>query len=264
MSAIGDWWQRVKISFDPRRYDEISGESLRRMIWHVPLVVMAGFCIWLLLLTPSLFSFVDGVESQLQSFSELKLDATVTMATPIEIPANDPKFVIDLVEQKVIGDEAVKLTKKYIYFNIFGKPQQIPVDKMLRPLDYKTEFGNAVFLGVLFILPSIFFYAYLSFLVKYAFIIGLTTLVGLFVVHVLLILDISPKRVINIAVYSATPMVLVETLVTPIDSSYLLPLYSILGMNLYAVTLGLYLGLFITGLVMQKEHDKHEDGRWNF
>lgn len=252
------------VSFNPRNYHQISDESLKRMVWHVPLVVLAGFLIWLVLLAPTLFTFVDGVESQLQTFSVLEMDGSIEMAEPISLPTNDPEIVIDTTEERLIGGETIRVTRKFIYFNLIGKAQRVPVNKILNPLDYKEEFGQFLLMGMLFVLPSLLFYLYVGFLIKYALIIGLTALLSLFVIHVLLIIDISPRRIINLAVYSATPMILLETLISPFASKYLLPIWSLLSITFYAIPLGLYLGLFITGLVFLQQHAKHEDAGWRF
>jgi hypothetical protein len=117
----------------------------------------------------------------------------------------------------------------------------------------------------LFLLPSSLFYGYLSFLVKYAVIIGVTLAIVLFTCKVLLIIATPVRRIVNVTVYAATPMVLLETVIGPIKGSWLVPLFDVFGITFYALSLGIYFGLVVSGLLAIERSGEHPaEGAWSF
>lgn len=261
---LPELWHRIKISFNPYRYHEIADEELRPTLAHVPLAVGVGFLIWLVLIVPTLVTLADSIESQLSSFTKLEIGGTVEAVDSVGLPLNNPKFVVDLTEERRIEKEAVLLTKQYFYFNMVGGAKRIPINKITHPLEYKTEFAQFALMLFLFLLPSILFYGYLGFLVKYALIIGITLGVVLFTCKVLLIIGMPVRRIINVTIYASTPMILLETVVAPLKDSLLFPLFDVMGVKFFALSLGIYLGLVISGLYAVEHAELKSDGSWNF
>ncbi len=262
---LPELWHRIKISFNPYSYHEIADEEMRTTLTHVPLMVGVGFLIWLILVVPTLLTLADSIESQLSSFTKFELGGTVEAVDSFGLPLNNPKFVIDLTQERRIEKETVLLTKQYFYFNTLGGAKRIPINKITHPLEYRAEFAEFSLLAFLFFLPSILFYGYLGFLVKYALIIGITLAVVLFTCKVLLIIGMPVRRIINVTIYAATPMVLLETIVAPLKDALLFPLFDVMGVNFYALSLGIYLGLVISGLYAVEHAElKASDGSWNF
>ena len=265
MGVIEAFFYRTRISFNPTKYHEIADEPLRPTLLHVPLMVLLGFVIYLLLAMPSILSLADTVEAQLKSFTAFTMTGDVVMADSVGLPLSNPRFVVDLTKERKIESEAMLITKQYIYFNLIGGPKRIPITKVTHPLDHRAEFAQFVFGVFLLLLPSLLFYGYLTFLAKYTLVIGITLLIALFTSKVLLIVDTPARRIVNIAIYAATPMVLLDTLVAPLKASLLVPLFDIMGVTFYALSIGVYLGLFIAGLLyVEREKKQPSEGRWSF
>ena len=264
MGVFEAFFMRVRTSFNPTQYHDLADEPLRPTLLHVPLMVLLGFLIWLILAVPTILSITDTVESQLATFTKFELGGTVDAADSVGIPLTNPKFVVDVTQERKIEDESVLITKQYIYLNLIGGAKRIPITKVTHPLDYRSEFAQFMFLVFMLLLPSLLFYGYLGFLLKYTLIIGATIFVALFAIKVLFVIDIHPRRIFNIAVYSATPMVLLDTLVAPLKASLLVPLFDIFGITFYGLSIGVYFGLFIAGLMLVERGGKPSEGRWSF
>ncbi len=265
MGVLEAFFMRVRTSFNPNQYHELADEPLQPTLLHVPLMVLLGFFIWLLLAVPTILTLADTVEGQLSTFTKFELDGTLDATDSVGIPLTNPKFVVDVTQERKIEDESVLITKQYIYLNLIGGAKRIPITKVTHPLDYRREFAQFTFLIFLLLLPSLLFYGYLGFLFKYTLIIGTTLAVGLFAIKVLFVIDIPLRRIFNIAIYSATPMVILDTLVAPLKASLLVPLFDIFGIVFYGLSIGVYLGLFIAGLMLvERGGSKSSEGRWSF
>lgn len=262
MVSLKDFWHRIVVSWNPAHYGQICDVGLKEALWHVPAVAGVAFLLWVVLAIPAMMGMANTVESQLNAFTSLEIGGTVEMVDSVGLPSNNPRFVIDVNDESVIETETIKITRKYIYLNTLGGASRIPIEKIQKPLDYKTEFGQFSALIALLLMPAVVFWGYLSFLIKYALIIGVTICLSLFVTHILLIGSTSWKRVFNVCVYGATPMVLLETLITPINGSWLMPLFDVMGVNFYGLSMAVYWGLAIAGIVMIEKSER--PGKWNF
>jgi len=107
-----------------------------------------------------------------------------------------------------------------------------------------------------FLLPSVMFYAFFFIALKYFIIIFLSSFLLYFIVRVLMLYHISFKNALCCAFYAGTIMILIESILVPLNNAILVPVFTVLGMNFYVISYLLFVIFGIIGMVVV-EKDLH-------
>ena len=237
----------------PFTYKHLSQEKVHKTLGYVMFVLALGLFIMCLTILPTLSDLPGFFQEQIGKFETFKLNGEIVQNDPIYLPRDDPQIVIDASGKEPYGGEMFKLTSENLFFHLSTKPQKIRVANILDPTTHPLEASKIIVLLVMFLLPSILFYAYLFLLIKYAFVILLSSIVLFTIVRVMLLIRISCLRTFNIAAYAATPMILIEVISIPFNPKFLFPLFKYMGMTFYATTFLIYLIFLISGFLLVED-----------
>lgn len=238
-------------SINPFYYHNVADRKLWLGFKHVFLVLLLCFGIMLVILIPFFASLPNTVYNELKKFDTLAVNGTASMSEPIEIPKRNTVLAIDTTGKlTLLEKEKVLVTKEYIYFKFFTKTKRISIDKLMNIGGYKKEFVWMLISFLALIIPSLLFYTYLIFLIKYLLVILVLALIVFVTERLLLLYKVSFKRVFNVLMFAIAPMALIEICFIPINTDYLIPLFTVYYVNFYLVSTLVYLVLSVFSIVI--------------
>lgn len=252
----GFFWDLLN-SFNPFYYHNVADRDLWPSFKHLFKVLAFCFLVMLIMFIPFFVTLPNTLYQELQKFDEFSIGGNLSMTESIELPESNPKVIIDTTGATTeMENEKVLVTKDYIYFKHFRSTKRINFDKLMDVAGHKKEYVWMLISFLALIIPSLLFYAYMIFLLKYLLIMLVITLLFYFVERVLLLYKVSFKRVFNTVMFAVAPMALLEIALLAFDTSYLIPLASFLGVELYLVSTLIYLllSVFAVVIVEKKVH----------
>lgn len=251
---LKEWLLAVAYSFNPVQYKKISDAPPKEMFQLVNKTIKRSFLVMIIIALPILLAIPSHVTQALGTFDSLTISGTAALATQIGIPSRDPHVVIDLTDEKAYEGERMLLTKDYFYFNTPLGAKKINTDYILDPLAHKKESGLIVFALFMLWLPSLLIYGYIVTFLKYMIWWVLFSALSIVVIRAIVLSSMKMQRIVNICAYALLPIIILEVLTIPFDTTWLFPVLDFMG---FAINLGsiiLYLILLVVGLVgLEKE-----------
>ncbi len=253
--SLLDVIRTIVISFQPFRYCELANERSKKLFRHMSTFIILVFLLSTTLSIPGFLGFKSNLEDELAKVKTLEIKGDLQTRGPVTLTSG---VVLDTSETKtMITTEKVLITRDNLYFN-FWTPMKIRVEKLLRPMNYKTQFVSAITFLVLFLVPSVILFLLGLFFIKYALITLLTGAVIFFFLRVLLLVRIRARNVFNVCFLAAFPPVLLESLVSPFFSRLLVPVFGVLTFKIYLIPVLIYIGLAVIGMVLSEKKFKFE------
>jgi len=182
------------------------------------------------------------------------------MTAPIEIPKRNSKVVIDTTGTVTkLDKEKVLVTKDYIYFKHFTKTKRIEIKKLLDIKSYQREFVWMVIGGLAIIIPSLLFYGLVIYLLKYLIIMFLFGIFFYMIQRWVLLFKVEFKTIMNILMFTIFPMALIEIGFLAFNTDYLIPVFSVYGVQFYLVSTLIYGVLGVFGVVLVEKKKKKDE-----
>lgn len=240
------FFKDVLESCNPWKYDELSKKTTKETTKLFLKVLFLASVIFLIASLQKVSDVQTGIGVEIQNIRSL---VKQTNATGFEFPKSSP-IIVYSAKSEPTGRETVFVNDRAVWYKFFGKNYERDRSELEGAIPVLSS-------GILlFILPSILFYAYLFLAIKYLlFALVLATLY-------FLILDITPyalrwKQMFVVTVHALTLMMLLEA-VGEFYPKVLLPLGSIAGMDFYAATIFLFVALVTAGLMKIKREKEAE------
>jgi len=235
----------------PKKFNEIASRPAKKAIWFFTKVIFFSFILMGLLFLPKLVKLPSSIGEEISKFESLQLSGNASTSEPIVIPDKDPLIRIDTKSNEIkLKTERLLISKDSVYTRILST-DRITIDELKNPGEHKATVSKFVALLIIFAIPSLLFY---SFLVNWLVYFLLIILAG---TVVFLLIDLTHfrkkwKETFKIACYGSLGMIAVEILTIPFKPFWMFPIFSFIGVRIYAT--GLVLLLALTGTLTAFYH----------
>jgi hypothetical protein len=233
------FWKHVLLALTPKTYSELSSKKIRDGVKYIFALLFASFIIMCILALPRIAAMPNYIETELSKFDKLNISIEMETSSPVRITGEDPQIMIDAGADAAIGDEKLLITGDQLIYRPYGIAKTYNISEYSDVTAKKQEISRLMTLLVIILIPTILITSYIMFLVKYIITI-IVLAVLLFIALRMMKKELSFFKSLNVAIYAATPMILLEIIFIPFNSNYLYSLFQFMGMNYYAITLGLY------------------------
>lgn len=247
---IRDYWTTIAKSLNPKNYKEMSDESLKFTVNYFLFFLILSIIIMMLIMIPTGISHIKNLDKKFETLETLTFSANVTQKEPTII-TKKPLIVFDLTKENKTT-ETILINRDKIFYNnylLFGS-KEINFDSYSDVIENKQNIKNLLLTIFILLLPSIIFYLFLYFLIKYVIIIIISSLLA-WIITRFTKQEIKIKNIIKTAIYSTTIMIILDIIFLPLYFFFLLPII-------------VYLIFFIIGIWIVSEKDfkmKHKESR---
>lgn len=254
------FWKEVLKALHPKSYSELSTRSIRKGIGYLLSVLLASFIIMAIISLPKITLLPDQIEGELEKFEVFNISIDTEMSSPIKFTESDPQIVIDTTgNTTVMGDEKLLITEDYIYYRPYARAKAYNISEFKDITEKKKEISRMLTFLAIILIPTILITSYILFLVKYIITIIAASLL-LFVAARIAKENLGILKSLNTALYAATPMILLEVIFIPFNSRHLIPLFQLMGMNFYMISLLIYIALAVVGAYFAMKRKKGKKG----
>ncbi len=242
-------WQFAK-SFYPGAYKSLTRQSIRdviRYFFMLPYIMIILMCI---LFVPKALLFPSNLNEELSKFDTLKIDVNAEMKEPVSIGG----IMIDLTGRNATykGQSIVITRDKLIHKSILKTYEKDFNSDLLKNKDDTIK--TALIFIALIIFPLLILFYIIS-VIKYIAIIFIVWLIVYFAMR-LWKSHLSIKTLMKAAVYSATPMVVLEIILIPFGiTKYLVKIPLFLFLNLYAIPLIIFVAYFVINIFVMSSRE---------
>lgn len=219
------------------------------------------FIIGTILLIPQLAKMKSEIITDVSKINLVNFSGSLETTEPITIPKKQALLTIDLTnENTTMKNEIFLITKDKIEFRFFGK-KRMETSNLKNPAENKEAVGRFATSLLFLLAPGFVLILFIKAAIKYLLI---TVLFGLLIFFLMDLTHykLKLKQMLTIAAYAAVPIIIIETLFAVINPSILMPFMRFLGLNIYAVTLTIWLGYIVICVisVYAKDEETEEDG----
>ena len=244
---IRDVFKIIPKALNPRYYTDLGDEEPVNAFKYFLVLMALAFLFAAILAAPKIYLMKEGVEKGFLEIKEMKFSGTFKTTGPIMIPRNNPAVTFDTTGNKTRDTEILLVTDKKVYYNLFGREEEQEIH------DYditqnRDEAGEMMKIIMIALIPGVVLFYYLMYLIKYLAIMTLNVAIS-FGIAKLFKNSIEFKQAVSLAIYTATPMVLIEILSIPFFiKKYLLSYSPFVGMNFSIIAITFYLTLYVTAI----------------
>ncbi|MEM4638175.1 MAG: DUF1189 family protein [Candidatus Woesearchaeota archaeon] len=207
-------------SLNPESYNELLERKLSSAFKYFLFLLFISFLLFILILMPVLYSIPSYFDSKVANFEELNINFSFKLKEPfyiVESPAvRVEQSGSNLTNARILITEDGIFYRSFFYF---GEKKVIPLKDHYDITQEKNRFVKTL----LFILPSIIFWATLFFIFYISLIIIFTVIIA-FIILMFINYRIGFVKVLKIALYCSTILVFTQLLLLPFIKSLLLPL----------------------------------------
>jgi hypothetical protein len=254
MKRIKRFFALVLQSLNPRYALTLCEKSLGSAVLFFLLLLLVGFLCAGVLAVPQFFFIKEDVSEGLLAINTFHIDVDFETTKPISIPSHDPAITLDTTGNKSIDTEFFLVTEEKLFYQVAGNQGEITLSEYDFTEDRKQS-TSGIMNVVLFLFPSIFFYSYLAYLLKYLIIILVTGALG-FLLARLFRNSIEFFESMVLSVYSATAMVAIEVLTIPFFiKDYLLTWTPFFGLHFSLIAITVYLTIYVSGVRLVGNRD---------
>ncbi|MBD3163667.1 DUF1189 domain-containing protein [Candidatus Woesearchaeota archaeon] len=236
-------------SLNPKYYMDLLDKDFSKSIKYFCSLLLFSFLLMAFLAVPSLLIIKSNMDKQVLDISKLKISADFETAEPIHIPENSPIITLDTSGSETLDEEAFLITDKYILYNLLGRKGEIGSTEFDFTKD-RENFKNKLLIVLLAFLPSIFFFYYIAYGLKYLLILLMVSFLGYAFSHT------TKNKLrftdsLKLSFYTCTWMVLIEILSIPFFvKSYLLAYTPLIGLHFSVLAITAYLTVYVTSVRM--------------
>ncbi len=237
-------------SVNPFQYKTLCLHPPSKSLKFLLKLLLISYVIFLCLFVPKLFDIPDYLQEKISHVSSVDINGTFEMTAPVFIPDKDPWLVVDTSgNYSDFKTARVIFTKEEIKYRTLKNFEEIKYGELKNVKEKSPEIAGLLSFFALFILPSFVFTGYFLLFLKYflwAFVFGTAT----FLILDLTTFSVSYKKVFNAATFALVLVVPIEVIFLAINHNYLLPIFEVFKIPFYAVTLLIYIILYLFGLVV--------------
>lgn len=237
-------------SVNPFAYKTLCLHPFGKSVRFFSKLLLLFYIVFIVLLIPEFMEIPGYLNEKISHVAFVDINGTFDMTEPIFIPDKNPFLVVDtsgnFSELKSAGIIFTKDSVKYKTLSVFNEARYSDLKNV------KSKSGEISSLLVFFVMllaPSFVVAGYFVFFLKYllwSFVFGTAT----FLLLDLTTFSVSYKKILNIACFSLIAVIPFELVFSGLNHSYLLPLFDIFRIPFYAVTLLLYLILYLFALAV--------------
>lgn len=237
-------------SVNPFHYKTLCLHPTSKSIKFLLKLLLTSYVIFLFLFVPKLFEIPDYLQEKISHVSQVDINGTFEMTEPVFIPDKNPWLVVDTSgNYSEVKTARLIFTKNEVKYRTLKDFEEIKYGELKNVKEKSPEIAGLLSFFALFILPSFVFTGYFILFLKYfiwAFLFATST----FLLLDLTSFSISYKKIFNASVFALVLVVPIEIILLAINHNYLLPIFEILKMPFYAVTILIYIILYLFGLVV--------------
>lgn len=242
-----NFWKEVILTLNPKNYSHLPSRGVKRAFGHLLAVLLASFVIMSIVALPNIIDLPEDIKGELSKFEKLNITIDVEMSSPVKIKGGDPQIIVDTTGAFTeLGSEKLLITEDNIFFRPYAMTRTYNLSEFKDLTTKKDELSTVLTLLAIILIPTVLITSFAMLLIKYIITI-LAASILLFVLARLIKKDIGFGKSVNIALFASTPMILVEVIFIPFNSKYLIPIFQLMGMNFYLITLFIYLSLMLFG-----------------
>lgn len=199
-------------SFNPTKYHTLMDVKKRRAITYFLQMTALVFVVTIILMIPNLFAVPEIVSDEFSKFNRLQIDLDYEQTAPINLPQNNPILTIDTTptrEKEFSGFMLITDQSFYYRLTPFTKGTRIALED-----EASAGISNVIVSLLILSLPTMIVLTYIYSVIKYLIIIGVLALIG-FVLARVIRFGITIQQTFKVALFAATPMVVLALLTKP-------------------------------------------------
>ena len=199
-------------SFNPGSVKKLSAEPAKSAVKYFMCLVLVSVIISFLISMPAIVKLPSYFNGKLSAFDRLVITQDNQMNKPLTIPDRNPIITIDTLSNSTeLNDSKILITNNKIIIKKFLSQYEISTVGFSDILAHKDSFAS--FLSILLIaaIPILLFAAYMVIAVKY-FLFAVIFATILWLAMRIIRYGITYSQTIKICIYSATAVVLIETI----------------------------------------------------
>jgi len=231
----------------PPRYKQLADKKFRKSLGYMSKVLLIAFLIAGLLFLPKLFTLKSTIQEEFSKFEMFTVSGEIKQTAPVIVPQTNPWIAFDLNADRNLTKEIFVIDKDNIRYRLFGI-KSIPREHLKNPGEHQASASGFFAKIILLMLPGIVLLLYLRMWLKYFLLIILAGTL-FFIIMELTKWRLRWKQMLNIATHALTLVIIIELIFAVFAAGLLLPILPFLGVNIYAITTGLYMALIVFGIV---------------
>jgi hypothetical protein len=200
-------------SINPRYYLDLAEKTPKQAFKYFLALLLFSFIFMSIIAIPKLIIIKSDLERDALHISKFHLSADLETVRPINIPKSRPIISIDTTENETLDQEAVLITDEKIFYQALGMQDEMELKKFDFNED-KAQSSRMIIRLLIFILPSIFAFYYMVYMIKYLTII-LFLGIAAFLLSKLFKSRVTFSQTISLSFYTSTIMILLEILMIP-------------------------------------------------
>ena len=235
-------------SLSAKGYRKLRYNGVLHAFVYVVMLLLLGLVVKAVFLISLTINVVGSLQNVSAKFEKASFEGAIETKEPVLIPETRPLVQID-TSPSAARKGSVLITEKYVVFGNMESPTTITFPDFSQSAD-NSELLQGFLIAGMFILPSIILLLFFGGLVKGAI---LALLMGSMGAIVMSSRGNQPGKgnAFVLACYALTPLVLIESIVVPLRfGEFLFPLFSVLGITFYAVSVSLSLCIFFIWVLL--------------
>ena len=210
-------------SFNTHSYPELTDRKFGSVLKYFLFVTILSIILMFILFIPSIFYFPQAVANDVSHFQNLDVGSTFTLKDSFNLLSN-PVIRMDSTQQN-LTDELVLITPdtiSYKQYILFGRQVDMPMVKNVDVAN-SSHAKALIGIGLIFLIPSLFFWSIILFIIYFAVIILLTFILGLIVTGLFRV-GVGIGKIFKTAIYSSTAFIIMQLVLMPFFRIFWIPL----------------------------------------
>jgi hypothetical protein len=210
-------------TLNPNNHQSLSETKFSTVLKYYFFIIFFSVILMSLLFIPRIYSANTNLDVGVKNFDNLNLSYDFSIKTSFNI-LSDPVIKFDSVKSNSTS-EAVVITPENIYYKRFLFFGQYKIVSLEKNIDIVTSESarNFISMGLIFILPALFFWSIIVSIIYFSVVILVTYLVVITLASMLRI-NVSLLRLLKMCIYSSTLFIILQLVLMPFFSILMLPL----------------------------------------
>ena len=244
MKSIKPFFKAFLESLNPNAYAHLSTRSTGKAFHYFASVIILTFFILVFAGIPGFAKVPNEIEKQMEKFSRLEISVEAEMSEPIILKSSSGENLIAIDTTGAITnrtEEVLLITKDKMFYQPtipFAKSREYNMTELKDLVKNRDKAVFLMWMLIILIMPGILLISFVAYLLKYLFFVS-SAFVAALIVTKLMKIKVKPKHIFNIALYAATPMILLDIIGSQFFRMYGIPylafaFYFIVGIALNA------------------------------
>lgn len=244
------FFQSLGFSFSANGYRKLRRNGVLQAFVYLILLLLLGLVIKGIFLIPLTIDVLSSLQNVSAKFEKASFEGAIETKESVLIPEGRPLVQID-TSPTAVRKGSVFITGKSVSFGDMTNPTTITFPDFSNSQDNSKLLSGILIAGV-FILPSIILLLFLGGLIKSMLLVALMGAIGLLMIPSKEI-KTGKGNAFTLACYALTPMIIIESIIVSLRfGEFLFPLFSVVGITFYAVSISMTLCLFFIWMAFFK------------